>query len=275
LCVARFRSWPFVNPMLVLEIIALAVVQGIAEFLPISSSGHLVVVADLFEQCGYAMHQTVTVNIVLHVGTLGAILVFYWRRIGRLLGQDRRVIRLLLVGTLPAVAVGLPVRYVWGAALGNTLLTGCMFLLTGFLLVWTARLRPGAVNCRELGYRQALLIGAFQALAVLPGVSRSGATIATALGCGLKRDEAAAFSFLLAIPAIGGAGVLEIGGLFRTPANGTSPALLVLGAALSFAVGLASLTWLVCWLEKGRLHRFAWWVFPLGLGVILWKLCCP
>jgi undecaprenyl-diphosphatase len=260
--------------MLLFEVVVLAVVQAVAEFLPISSSGHLIVVAALLEQSNSPMRQTVTVNIMLDVGTLAAILAFYRRRIGQLVGQDRRVIGLLAVGTLPAAAVGPLLRWVTGEALQSALLTGCMFLLTGVMLVWTTWFRPGAVNCRELTYGRALLIGVFQALAILPGVSRSGATIAAGLGCGLKRGEAAAFSFLLAIPVIGGAGLAELAGLLRGPANGTPPALLGLGAVLSFAVGLASLAWLVRWLQIGRLHLFAWWVFPLGLIVVLWELCC-
>ena len=126
--------------------------------------------------------------------------------------------------------------------------------------------------CRELGYRSALLIGAFQALAILPGVSRSGATIAAGLACRLKREEAAAFSFLLAIPAIAGAGLLELIELARDSTDSATVGVLALGAGLSFAVGLASLGWLVRWLRQGNLHQFAWWVVPLGAGVIAWRL---
>ncbi len=258
--------------MVLLEVIVLAVVQGIAEFLPISSSGHLVVVAALFEPSDFASGQMLTVNIVLHLGTLLAILVFYRRRILQLAGSDRRVVGLLLVGTLPAVAFGLPLRWVAGETLESVLLAGPMFLLTGLMLVWTARLHTGSTACRELGYGQALLIGLFQALALLPGVSRSGATIVAGLGCGLKRDEAAAFSFLLAIPAIGGAGLLEVVELVRGGGNGTPFTVLATGALLSFAVGLAALVWLIRWIQKGRLHDFAWWVIPVGVAVTAWQL---
>ena len=261
--------------MVVFEVIVLAVVQGIAEFLPISSSGHLVVVAELFKQFGYPMHQMLTVSIMLHVGTLGAILVFYWRRIVQLLGEDRRVIGLLVVGTLPAAAIGPVLKWVAGGALEDALLTGCMFLLTGVMLFRTARLRSGTVACRQLSYRGALLIGVFQAVAVLPGISRSGATIVAGLGCGLKREEAATFSFLLAIPAIGGAGLIAVVDLLRGTPDSASIKLLGLGTALSFIVGLASLAWLLRWLQKGRLHYFAWWVLLLGPTVILWKLLSP
>jgi len=256
------------------EVLVLAVVQGVAEFLPISSSGHVVVVGKIFEQFGRPMPDMPSLNIVLHVGTLGAILAFYWRPLRQVLGQDRRVIRLLVVATLPAAAVGIPLRWAFGEALQSALLAGFMFPLTGAMLLWSARLSPGTVTCRKLNYAGALLIGVFQAIAILPGVSRSGATIVAGLACGLKREEAATFSFLLAIPAIGGAGLMELVALLRAPAHLSSLALLGLGAALSFAVGLASLALLLRWLREGRLHHFAAWVLLLGPAVIAWKLLC-
>ena len=256
-----------------LEIIALAIVQGIAEFLPISSSGHLVVLASLFDQFGAEMKDDkLTVNIVLHLGTLLAILVFYWRRIWQLLGEDRRVIGLLVTGSLPAAGVGLLLRSQCKEAVQNPLLAGAMFLVTAAMLLWSARIRSGTTLCRELSYARALGIGVFQAFAILPGISRSGATIVAGMTCGLKRDEAATFSFLLAIPAIGGAGLLELVELMGRSPESSSPGVLAVGAAVSFAVGLAALGWLVRWLRQGRLHRFAWYLLVLGPVVIVWQL---
>lgn len=259
-----------------LEILVLAVVQGVTEFLPISSSGHVVVGQALFDQFGHKMHDGLTVNIFLHVGTLMAILVFYRRRIWLLLGRDRRVIALLLVGSVPAAVAGLIIKWRFEATLESPLIAGFMFLVTGAILLWAAQRESGQSTCRELGYGSALLIGAFQAFAILPGISRSGATIVAGLGCGLRRDEAATFSFLLAIPAIGGGGLLEIYKLAATPPDSVPMEGLAVGALVSFAVGLVSLWWLVRWIQQGRLHHFAWWVIPLGLvvitAVIAWRL---
>lgn len=261
--------------MVLFEVLFLAVVQGIAEFLPISSSGHVVVAATAFDEFGHTMGETLTLNVVLHVGTLAAIIVFYRKRLLELFGRDRRVLALLAVGTLPAVIIAPPIRLVFGEAFQSALLAGCMFPLTGAMLLWTARIGPGDVTSRQLTYRAALWIGMFQAVAVLPGISRSGATIAAGLACGLKRDEAATFSFLLAIPVIAGAGLAELALLLWAPSDSVSPELLCLGAGVSFVVGLASLAWLVRWLQRGRLHHFAWWVFLLGPAVIAWRLLCP
>ncbi len=254
------------------EILVLAFVQGVGEFLPISSSGHVVVGAALFDQFGHPLREKLTVNIVLHAGTLLTILVFYWRRVWSLFGRDRRVIGRLLLGSVPAAVVGLLLKRHFGDALMSPLVAGCMFPVTGVMLLWAARQQPGENTCRELGYGAALVIGVFQAFAILPGVSRSGSTIVAGLGCGLRREEAASFSFLLAIPAIAGATLLELKDLAGQPPQTATAAVLAIGALVSFGVGLVSLWLLVRWLQQGRLHLFAWWVIPLGGAVLLWQL---
>jgi undecaprenyl-diphosphatase len=258
--------------MILLEILFLAVVQGITEFLPISSSGHLVVLAALFDQFGHPMEEKLTVNIVLHLGTLAAILVFFWRRIVALLGEDRRVVGLIVVGSLPAAVVGLVLKKYFDHMLVDPMTAGLMFPVTGIMLLWIARRTPGKIACRELSFGHALLVGLFQAAAILPGISRSGATIVAGLGVGLKREEAAAFSFLLAIPVMAGAGLLEVKDMLEQTVNSTPVGPLVLGALVSFAVGMVSLWWLVRWVQRGQLHWFAYWVLPLGPLVILWQL---
>jgi undecaprenyl-diphosphatase len=258
--------------MALLQIVILAIVQGVGEFLPISSSGHVVVLAALFDQFGEPLEEKLTVNIVLHLGTLLAILVVYWRRVVRLLGQDRRVIGLLLAGSLPAAVVGILFQQFFQASLESALVAGLMFPVTGVLLLSTKRVTVGSLSCRQLSYWKSITIGAFQAFAILPGISRSGATIVAGLRCGLSREEAATFSFLLAIPAIAGAGLLEgIKLASQSPAAGAL-GLLALGGGLSFAVGLVSLVWLLRWLKQGRLHCFAWWVLLLGPAVVVWQL---
>lgn len=258
--------------MALFEILILAIVQGVGEFLPISSSGHVVVVAALFDQFGGSLGESIlTVNIVLHLGTLAAILAVYRRRIWAALTSQRRVACLVVVGSIPAALVGVSVKLLASEILQEPLLAGLMFPLTGALLLWSANRATGLVECGDMSYRHALLIGVSQALAILPGVSRSGATIVTGLACGLRRQEAAAFSFLLAIPAIGGAGLIEVVRLVKDPSEQSQFGLLALGAAVSFFVGLASLGWLLSWLEQGRLHFFAWWVISLGVVVLAWQ----
>jgi undecaprenyl-diphosphatase len=257
-----------------LEIIVLAVVQGLTEFLPVSSSGHLVIVAKFLVPGGQPQSLDIAdLNIVLHAGTLVSILVVYFRRIAKLFGEDRRLIGRLAVATIPAVLVGLPLKKFAGdSVLANPLLAGCLLIVTGIMLLVTVRFPPGKTECRDISYRQAFLIGLSQAVAILPGLSRSGATISTGLGLGLQPASAATFSFLMAIPVIGGASLLELVSQFGD-AEVTTPVLhLFIGASVACFVGLAALLWMIRWIERGKLQWFAAWCIPLGIVVVAWQL---
>lgn len=257
----------------ILPVLILAIVQGIAEFLPISSSGHVVIVESLYEQfTDQSLPDLLLLNVVLHAGTLLSIFVVFWHRIWRLLGEDRRLLGLLFVGSLPAAAVGLWLRCSHRDVLENPTLAGCMLLVTSALLWSTTRCQPGDVTYTRLNYGQSFIIGIFQSLALLPGLSRSGSTIVSGMWLGLRRDDAATFSFLLVIPAISGACLLESIEAYRSSAPGLGWATLACGAIVSFLVGVASLLWLLRWLQQGRLHYFAWWCFPLGCAILVWQL---
>lgn len=258
------------------KVILLAVVQGIGEFLPISSSGHVVVVAALLKESKDAV-DVADLNIVLHLGTLLSILVFYWRRIMNLLFEDRRVVLWIVLGTIPAVVVGFPLKQYGGWILSDPLLAGCMFPVTGAVLLWASRLSQGKTDYRDMTWREAILVGCAQAAAILPGVSRSGSTISAALGLGFKRESAATFSFLLAIAAIAGAGVLEGIDVYSQVEEqayhpSATPLNMLIGAGVAFIVGLASLWVLVRLLERGRLTIFAWYCIALGVVVVAWQL---
>lgn len=263
--------------MTLTAILILAIVQGLTEFLPVSSSGHLVVAEALFQSFGWGtVPEKLEVNIVLHLGTLVSVILYYWRDILRLLGTDRRVVPLLIVGTVPAGLVGIGIKKVapesWEHVLVESpLLAGCLFPVTAALLVWASRRPPHEKEYVRLGMRDALLIGIFQAIAILPGISRSGATIAGGLVMGLRRDASATFAFLLAIPAIAGAGLLEALEMLDGEST-TSAGVLAAGFGMSAVVGLASLAVLIRFVKRGRLAVFAWYLVPLGIAVIVWQL---
>lgn len=253
------------------EILILAVVQGVAEFLPVSSSGHIVVLSHWMQERGSKPPDIGDLNIVLHVGTLFSILVFYHQRIWRLLTTERRIIGMLILGTIPAVLVGLPIKKLCEHILENPWIAGAMFPVTGAALLFLSYRPAGTVEYPQMTIRQALWIGISQAVAILPGLSRSGSTIATGVGVGLTRNSAAAFSFLLAIPVIAGAGLLEGLDAWKTGELSTPISHLLLGAAVSFVVGLGSLWALNRWLEQGRLQIFAWYCILLGIAVLGWQ----
>jgi undecaprenyl-diphosphatase len=257
-----------------LRIVILGLVQGLTEFLPISSDGHLVVAGRILAAAGGPSldHHDVLETIILHLGTLLAIVIVYWRQIARLLGTDRRVIGLLLVGTVPAGVSGLLLKRYCEGSLTDPWLTGAMLLVNGLILFWISRRGEGRLEYRELTFRQALVIGLCQAAAPLPGISRSGTTIAGGLAVGLKRTDAATFSFLLAVPAISGAGVVALGDLYQGQTTSASSAGLAVGAAVSFLVGVVALKLFLRWLSAGRLSVFAWWCLALGMFVLCWQL---
>lgn len=253
-----------------IEIVILAIVQGIAEFLPISSSGHLVILNALFS--AGELSESPTLEVILHAGTLGSILVIYWRRILDLLTRDRRVISLLIVGTLPAVVIGLTIKTQFEYILRYPMLAGAMLLVTATMLVILGRLRPRDGDYQSMTHRTAFLIGCFQAFAILPGVSRSGSTILGGRLLGLKNDDSVTFSFLLAIPAILGATVLTLKDVVEQVRDGVpleySLPELSIGAAIAFFVGIFALKWLIGWSRQDRLHWFAWWCYPAGIVVL-------
>ena len=260
------------------EVILLAIVQGLTEFLPVSSSGHLVVANALLEALGSEpVEDLIEVSIVLHLGTLLAVLGFYRREIVQLLTRDRSAILPLIVATIPAVIFGLlikkgPFEGLEDAILENPLVAGLMFPVTAVALLWVARREEGATDYPQLGASRAVLVGLMQAAAILPGISRSGFTIAAGLAVGLNRKASSTFAFLLAIPVIAGAGLLESVDAIKQGTTGTAPLNLLVGFVVSFAVGWGALQLLVGLVQRGRLAMFAYYLIPLGIAVVAWQL---
>jgi undecaprenyl-diphosphatase len=251
--------------------ILLGLVQGVTEFLPVSSDGHLVLAGAL---AGVST-PGVFVEVALHVATLGAVLVVYGGRLGRLaLGvprgnrEDIRYVALLVLATLPAVAVGLFLKHAVEQTFDSLWWAGGGFLVTGTVL-WTTRRRTGEGSVPSPG--AAVAIGVGQALAILPGVSRSGLTVSAGLWARLRPVDAAAFSFLMAIPAIIGAAILEApeaaADIHRV---GVVP--LLVSCAVAFATGIWAIRLLVALLGRGRFYVFAPYCWAVGLFTLAYAL---
>lgn len=254
----------------------LALIQGLTEFLPVSSSGHLV----LAQAAMQIEEPALTLDIALHLGTLLAVLVVYRRDLLELIRDlfhlRLREIGLLFVGSLPAAAVGLTLREHVGEVFQDPVNAAGGLLATAAILLLGegARRRrkgvetPAPEKGRELTWWSALLIGAAQGLAIWPGISRSGSTIATGMLCGLSPQRAARFSFLLAIPAIGGAALLEFPDAVETGFDGQG--LAVLWATLFAAfIGWGALRMLLAFLGRGAFAWFAIYCAVLGTGTLL------
>ena len=225
--------------------VALGIVQGITEFLPVSSSGHLVLLEEVF---GYNP-PGVGLEVVLHLATALAVAVFFWRRLKGI--YLSRYGLLVILGLLPAGLAGALLKDFFEAAFSNLLAVGLSFLLTSFVLLGTKFLKPKG---KPINWKIALFVGLAQVLALLPGVSRSGITIAVGLALGLAPEEAFLFSFAMLLPAVLGAAVLEA----KDIASVGNPLGLSLGFLASFGFGLGSL-----WLLRHAVVSRWFWAFGL------------
>jgi len=262
-----------------LRILVLAVIQGITEFLPISSDGHLVVGNELLKrwQGRTQPEEALTLILALHLGTLGSIAVVYFERLRRIVAElDWRLCALIVVASVPAAIVGIGFKKTFEELFNSPLAAGYGFLVTSFMLLLGRRFQGGSITERNLPWPIALIVGCFQAVAILPGVSRSGCTISGGLLCGMERESTATFSFLIAIPAIGGAVLLDALKLLRP---GSVEALhapwgtYALGAVVSFVVGFAALRLLILMLSRQKLHWFGYYCLAAGLATIAWQAC--
>ena len=253
------------------EVALVAVLQGVTEFLPVSSSGHLTLGRAIF---GVEGIDGALLTVALHVGTLVAVLAVYGRDLvgvlKRAIGGAPRDLGLILIGSVPAAAVGLTLGDFFERTFESPNVAAVCLLVTAVWLVLGDRARSkdaetgATAGLDGLGVGQAIAIGAAQAVAILPGISRSGSTIATGLLLGLETTLAARFSFLLSLPAVGGAALLEVGGLSSVD-RGTGLVLLA-GIAISALVGVAALRGLLLALKRGAFGVFAAYCAVLGLA---------
>lgn len=257
-----------------LDVLLLAIVQGVAEFLPVSSSGHLVLGRTLLglEEAGLAF------DLALHAGTLVAVLVAYRRDVlGLLRGLTRGEWQLplwLVVASIPAAALGLGAKPVFERASLDPRAAGLGLLLTSLLLTLAQSRRKGDAEVEPTGEGvpplwTALVVGCAQALALWPGVSRSGSTIAAALLVGVHGVAAARLSFLMSLIAVGGATVLDVPDALESGFGPVSREQVLLGALVAGLAGLASLRLLILFLRRVRLTPFALYTAVLGITTLL------
>ncbi|MCB9637556.1 MAG: undecaprenyl-diphosphate phosphatase [Myxococcales bacterium] len=272
--------------MNLLDAIGLGILQGLTEFLPVSSSGHLTVAQYLLK---YSKHN-ILFDVVVHVGTLLAVLwvfreslaIYVRSTIGLVrpskevagMGflercqQDTGLREIFWIGaaTFPTAVIGLTGKKYFEQAFSSPTTVAWMFVVTGALLLLTRFLREGDRECSTLGLMPALIIGIAQGLAITPGISRSGTTIAFALIVGMRRDEAARFSFLLAIPAIAGAALLELRKLHGL--DGLLPFLV--GGVAAAVTGFFALVWLLKLVRKGKLYWFTPYLWTLATVLLVY-----
>ncbi len=257
-----------------LHAIVLGIIQGLTEFLPISSSGHLAVLQNWL---GYEPEspEMMAFNVVSHLGTLAAAAVVFRRPLVKLLASRRHAVRILGLCVAPTVitaVIGLSFSSYFKSIFGQTRLIGGAFIVTGVVLFVAGRAPRPRKGWKQFTILAASLVGLAQALAIVPGLSRSGLTICAATLLGLRRRWAAEFSFLIAAPAILGATILELKDLFDVVPANKLPGLagpLTVGGVVAFGVGLLALLLLLRVVQRAKLHWFSYYLWPLGLYVLL------
>lgn len=257
----------------IFDAIILGIVQGLTEFLPVSSSGHLVMAQALL---GVEESQDIVFEVALHMATLFAIAIFYFKRISALTvgvftGDAATWVTVgkLVVATLPVVLLALLAREFIEAQFNSATFAACMLLVTG-CIVWTTRYTITKGEASEPSWRDAFLIGCAQAFAILPGISRSGTTVAVGMALGLTPLAAAEFSFLMGIIAMAGAAVLLLPDM-----NTAIPGLIesiTAGGVAALVSGLLALVAFIWLLKSKRFYVFSWYAWSAGSAFLVWTL---
>jgi len=278
-----------------LQAIVLGTIQGLTEFLPISSSGHLVISQHLFG----LKESALLFDISVHMGTLMAIIIYFGKELREIIASVVRCVRLLLkreasltdiyedsyiklavfivIGTIPTAILGIGLHNVSDTLFSSVVIvgsmlvvTGVLLFMTGFLLWSTTWIHKEGATISQFSIKKAVIVGLIQGVAIIPGISRSGATIAAGLFLGLDKETAAKYSFLLSIPAILGAGILILKDIHAYTALPLK--IMLVGFMTSGIVGYCSLRFLVHIVKKGQLHFFAPYCWLAGIMALFYGL---
>lgn len=269
----------------------LGFVQGITEFLPVSSSGHLAIFKRLIGSDSLA-DLGLTYDILLHLATLIAVFVIYRKDIGELIvgffsllrdlfkgkvnlseNPNQKLVLLLVVASIPAAIVGFLLGDAIEEAFSSYLiLVGFTLLLTGVMLLVSDKIKTSGITKENMTFRKALLPGLFQALAIVPGLSRSGSTITGALFAGCKREFAVKFSFIMSIPVILGSALFDIIDLIKSPDTSLLLGPSIAGMIVAALVGYFSIKFMIKLISDSKFHYFSYYCFLVGFAVIIWQI---
>lgn len=273
-----------------IESIILGLVQGLTEFLPVSSSGHLALLQHFF---GVKGDSVLIFTVMLHVGTLVSVFIMYWGDIRELIKElfftlkdlitgkglklDERPVRklgvMIIVATIPTTAMGLGLNKFFESLNANIPAIGASWIITGFLLFFADRVGKGNRDIDKMNFRNSLFIGVMQGIAICPGISRSGSTMVGGLLTGLEREFAVKFAFLISIPTILGAAVLELPEALKATTSGTmSMGPMLAGIAVAAVSGVLAIKAMIKVVVARKLKYFSYYVWALGVFAIVYRL---
>lgn len=252
--------------MTILQAIIYGIVQGLGEFLPISSSGHLAALPQImnWQDPGLAF------DVALHLGTLLAVVVFFWRDwmdlifsgVTRPKSKDGKLFWFIVFASVPGAIIGKLFEKQAESAFRNLALIGVMLIVMGIILYFADKMASNRVTIEKIGLRRSLIIGFSQALAIIPGVSRSGVTMTAGLFTGLKKEDTAKFSFLLSTPIVFGAGILKLKDMIHMPSSEVTP--FIIGMVTSAIVGFIAIKFLMDYLKRNGFGIFVIYRFIVG-----------
>ncbi|HZK57901.1 MAG TPA: undecaprenyl-diphosphatase UppP [Clostridia bacterium] len=274
--------------MTILKAIILGIIQGLTEFLPVSSSGHLAVAQQLLK---VPEDRVLFFTIMLHIGTLFSIFFVYSEDIAMIIIEFFRLIKeavmgkgfkinnehrklgvFIIIATIPTGLMGILFGNIFESFFSSTLIIGIALIITGTLLWLAERFNPGNRDIQDMHWLDATIVGIFQGLAITPGLSRSGSTIVGSLFRGFNKELAAKFSFLVSIPAILGAAVLEFRDMFKFGTGDISMGVTIVGILTAFISGLFAIRTLINFIKKEKLYYFSFYTWSVGLIVIIVSL---
>ncbi len=269
----------------IIPAIILGIIQGLTEFLPVSSSAHLVFMTDIL-----GLPQNVAFDTLLHIGTLVAVVAYFWKDLIQIIssfisslldilrgkfkeGLEEKPFKklswLIIVGTIPAGIMGILLEKQFEALFNSVLYVGFFLIITGLLLWGAERVKLGNKDVKDISFKNALVIGVAQGIAIAPGISRSGATISAGLFSGLNRELAAKFSFLLSIPAILGAALVQVKDITTFD---TSTVVLIAGFVSAVIFGYLAIKLLLKIIKERTLMIFAYYCWIVGVAAIIISL---
>ena len=263
--------------MTVIEAIILGIVQGLTEFLPVSSSGHIVIGSELL---GLSGEENLSFAIVVHAATVMSTIIILWSEIWKLLqgvckfrwNEQTQYVAKIFLSMIPILIVGLLLKDYVAQLFGSGLLVvGCCLLATATLLILASKAKPR--EKKDINWRDAFLIGLAQAVAVLPGLSRSGATISTGILLGNNKENIAKFSFLMVLIPILGEALLDMMKNFSAAENDAvlSPIVLLSGFLAAFITGCIACKWMISLVKKGKLLYFAIYCAVMGVVSVVYS----
>ena len=274
------------------EAVILGLVQGLAEFLPISSSGHLALLQQAF---GVSEDKVLLFAVLLHVGTLISVFIVYWKDIwalivelcltikdlctGKGLRLAERPVRklgvMIIVATIPTAVIGLVFSDFFDSLYTSVIPIGVGLIITGFLLVLAEKMGEGNRGIQQMNFRNAIFIGLVQGVAICPGISRSGSTLFGSLICNLDRKFAVKFVFLISIPSILGSAVLETPAAIEAGVTAAELGPILVGMLVAAVSGLVAIKTMIKIVSDKKLSYFSYYVWVLGVIVVLYGLFAP